>query len=57
MMFQDNRVTARSVAELLLEAAARTGFTPSEIEAMVDSELNTLHLLDYITAVVTGRMN
>ena len=56
-MFENNRATAHSVAELLLEAAERTGFTSEEIEAMVDSELNTLHLLDYITAVVTDRMN
>jgi hypothetical protein len=41
----------------LLEASQRTGFTLGEIEALVDSELETDHLLAYITAVVSRRMN
>jgi len=57
MIFESDLVAAPSVAALVLEAAARTGFSPSDIEAMVDSELDTLQLLDYITAVITNRMN
>jgi hypothetical protein len=46
-----------SVAQLLEEAAARTGFTRAQIEVLLDSELETTYLLDYITAVVSNRMN
>jgi hypothetical protein len=56
MIFDSNAVPFTLVAELL-EASARTGFTPAEIEALVDSELETNHLLEYITAVVSKRMN
>jgi hypothetical protein len=56
MIFDSDAVPFTLVAELL-EAAARTGFTPAEIEALVDSELETNHLLEYITAIVSKRMN
>ena len=46
-----------SVAQLLEEAAARTGFTASEMEYLLECELDTEQLLDYITAVVQNRMN
>jgi hypothetical protein len=57
MIFESDLVAATSVAALVLEAAARTGFSSDDIEAMVESELDTLELLDYITAVITNRMN
>ena len=41
----------------LLEAAARTGFTVSEIQALVECELETSQVLDYISAVLSNRMN
>jgi hypothetical protein len=44
------------VAELL-KASAITGFTLAEIEALVNSELETQYLLEYITAVICRRMN
>ena len=56
MIFDSDAVPFTLVAELLA-ASARTGFTPAEIEALVDSELETNHLLEYITAVVSKRMN
>ena len=46
-----------SVAQLLEEAAAQTGFTRAQIEVLLDCELDTAHLLEYITAVVSNRMN
>ncbi len=46
-----------SMTELLQEAAARTGFTPAEMQEVLESELNIDHLLIYIDAVVTRRMN
>jgi hypothetical protein len=46
-----------SVAELLQEAAARTGFSTSEMQDLLDSELTITQLIDYIDAVVSQRMN
>ena len=56
MIYDSDAVPLTLVAELL-EASAITGFTPAEIEAMVDSELETVHLLEYINAVISRRMN
>jgi hypothetical protein len=56
MIFDSDAVPVTLVAELL-KASAITGFTLAEIEALVNSELETNHLLEYITAVVSRRMN
>jgi hypothetical protein len=56
MIFDSDAVPVTLVAELL-EASVRTGFTLAEIDALVNSELETNHLLEYITAVVSRRMN
>jgi hypothetical protein len=45
------------LTHLIEQASAKTGFTAADIAAMLNSELETDHLLDYITAVVTDRMN
>ncbi len=57
MIFDCDQVPANSMAELLLEASARTGFTPAQIKALIECELDTDQLLDYITAVTSNRMN
>jgi hypothetical protein len=46
-----------SLAELLEEVSSHTGFTPAQVNALIDCELDTELLLDYITAVVSNRMN
>ena len=51
------RSQATDYSDLLQEAAARTGFTASEMQELLESELNVDHLLSYITAVVSNRMN
>jgi len=56
-MMNQNADLQHSVAQLLEEAAARTGFSTSEMEFLLECELDTEHLLDYITAVVSKRMN
>lgn len=43
--------------DLLQEAAARTGFSASEMQELLECELNIDHLLSYITAVVSNQMN
>jgi hypothetical protein len=45
------------MTELLQEAAARTGFTASEMQEVLESELSIEELLAYIDAVVLRRMN
>ena len=45
------------VEDLMREAADKTGFTLIEIAEMMTSELETSHLLEYITAVTSNRMN
>lgn len=42
---------------LLQEVAARTGFSSTDMQELLECELNIDHLLEYITAVVSDRMN
>ena len=57
MTFDRNPPPIYSATELLQRASARTGFTPEEMEALLDCELDTDQLLNYITAVTSNRMN
>jgi hypothetical protein len=43
--------------EFLERALARRGFTPAQTDDLLDCELNLDHLLEYITAVISERMN
>ena len=56
MVLNDQSVT-QSVGEMLELAAARLGMTPIEMADLLESELNTDHLLAYVTAVMSNRMN
>ncbi len=51
------RSQATDYSDLLQEAAARTGFSASEMQELLESDLNIDQLLDYITAVVSNQMN
>ena len=57
MNFDYEQMSAPTVADLLQEAAARTGFSAAEMEAVLESDLTIDELLGYITAVVSRRMN
>ena len=57
MTFHSNQTPSSSMAELLQEAAARTGFTANEMQEVLESELSIDELLSYIDAVVSQRMN
>jgi len=57
MTFFSDQTPSCSVAELLQEAAARTGFTANEMQEVLESELTVDELLSYIDAVVSQRMN
>jgi len=41
----------------LQEILAASGFTPADLEALVNSELETSDLLRYIDALLSNRMN
>ena len=51
------RTDTGNYSHLLQEAAARTGFSASEMQELLECELEIDHLLTYITAVVSDRMN
>jgi hypothetical protein len=57
MKFYTDQVPTIQVRKLLEEAVVLTGFSQNDIEAMIASELETSHLLEYITAVMSGRTN
>lgn len=57
MRLYTDPLTYVSMAELLQEAAARTGFSTSEMEALLESELTVAQLISYIDAVMTQTMN
>ncbi len=56
MIFNDQGLTY-SADEILEQAATRMGLTPAQMEDLLESELDADQLLDYITAVVSNRMN
>jgi predicted nucleotidyltransferase len=41
----------------LQEILSASGFTPADLEALVNSELETSDLLHYIDALLSNRMN
>lgn len=55
--FDFENAPQHSLSRLIEQASAETGFTPADIAAMINSELDIEYLLDYITAVVSKRMN
>jgi hypothetical protein len=57
MRFDRNQFLMLQEERALYEAAARTGLALADIRALVECELETPHLLDYIDAVVSRQMN
>jgi hypothetical protein len=57
MTFDHEPMPIHRVVQLLEQASTTTGFSPAEIVAMIDCELDTNQLLDYISAVMSRRMN
>jgi hypothetical protein len=52
-----DRMLDTYMAELLQVASIAIGLPVAEVEALLGSELETNHLLVYITAVMADRMN
>ena len=57
MLFDKDQLLMIQEVNILREAAAKTGFTVSDIHTLVESELDITHVLDYIGAVLSNRMN
>ena len=57
VIFDQDPMPMQHMAQLIERASATTGFTPAEIVSLVDCELETNYVLEYITAVMSKRMN
>ena len=57
MIFDWDRLPTLQRVDTIEDLAARTGFPVSDIEALIESELATAYLLDYIKAVMLNVMN
>ncbi len=44
-------------SELIEQVSYRTGFTPSQVASLIDCELDIKYVLEYLSAVVSNRMN
>jgi len=47
----------QNMAQLIQRASATTGFTLAEIVSLVDCELETNYVLEYLTDVMSKRMH
>jgi hypothetical protein len=56
MIFND-QAAIYSAVEILEQAATRMGLTSAQMDDLLESELDVEHLAEYITAVVSKRMN
>src|ERR1700739_3488509 len=56
MTFDSEDIHHPYVSKLLQETAAQTGFTAAEMQEILESELSTDQLLEYITAFVSNQM-
>ena len=56
-MILNDLIPIHSAEYILEQAAARMGLTPDQMAVLLESDLNVEELLNYITAVVSNRMN
>jgi hypothetical protein len=57
MIFDFEYFPQHDLSHLIERASAETGFSTRDIAAIVDSDLDMDHLLEYISAVMSDRMN
>jgi hypothetical protein len=57
MILYHDPILHLSQSELIEQVSYRTGFTPSQVASLIDCELDIKHVLEYLTAVVSNRMN
>ena len=56
-MVIDYGVAGHPAGEMLKKVAARMGWSTIEMAQLLDSELEVDHMLAYVTAVISKRMN
>jgi len=57
MIFYHDPVMNLSQSELIEQVSYRTGLSPSQVVSLIDCDLEVQYLLDYLSAVVSNRMN
>ncbi len=57
MILYHDPILHLSQSELIEQVSYRTGFTASQVASLIDCELDIKHVLEYLNAVVSNRMN
>lgn len=57
MIYYQDPIMNLSESELIEQVSCRTGLSPSQVVSLIDCDLEIQHLLDYVSAVVSKRMN
>jgi hypothetical protein len=57
MNFYYDPIMQLTQSELIEQVSYRSGLTTSQVAALIDSELEMNHILAYLTAVISDRMN
>lgn len=56
-MIFDHSLSGYTAGEMLEEAATRMGWSNAEMTELLKSDLEVDHLLQFVTAVISKRMN
>lgn len=57
MIFYHDPISQLTPTELIEQVSYRTGLTASQVASLVESDLDINHILAFLTAVVSDRMN
>lgn len=57
MIFLHDPILNLTQTELIEQVSYRTGFSAAQVASLIDSELDITHVLEYLTAVLSNRMN
>ena len=57
MVFLHDPILNLTPAELIEQVSYRTGFSASQVASLIDCELDIKYVLEYLTAVLSNRMN
>ena len=57
MIFLHDPILNLTQSELIEQVSYRTGFTTAQVASLIDCELEIKYLLEYLTAVLSNRMN
>jgi|GraSoiStandDraft_13_1057314.scaffolds.fasta_scaffold3024746_1 hypothetical protein len=57
MVFLHDPILNLTQAELIEQVSYRTGLSATQVASLIDCELDIRYVLEYITAVLSDRMN